>query len=76
MTKYLSSSNGKKGSERRRRGLQKGVHPNVESEKIVAGKFIVEGVVQGGGGGSGLSTAEPERYERRSGVTSVIWYAC
>ncbi len=67
MTKYVSSSNGKKGPGRRR-GLQKGVHPNVESEKIRAGKFIVKGVVQGESGDSGLSTSEPERYERRSGI--------
>ncbi len=72
MTKYLSSSNGKNGSGRRR-GLQKGVHPNVKSE-ILAGKFIVKGAVQDDG--SGLSTAEPERYENRSGVTVVMWCAC
>ncbi len=59
MTKYLSFNNEKKGLGRRR-GLQKGVHPNVEFE-IVAGKFIAEGVVQGRRDDSGTSNTEPER---------------
>ncbi len=65
MTKYVSPSNEKNGSGRRR-GLQKGVHPNVKSE-VVAEKLIIKGVAQDDG--SAQSTAEHERCESISDVT-------